>query len=70
MRIDQLSGVVACLKVAETCSFTRAAAELGVTPPSLSEAVRGLEARRGVPSTPADLADHDCVAYRFASTRR
>ncbi|RDJ23124.1 LysR family transcriptional regulator [Bosea caraganae] len=48
MRLDQLSGLVAFLKVAETRSFTRAAAELGVAPPSLSEAVRGLEARLGV----------------------
>jgi len=48
MRIDQLSGILAFLKVAETRSFTRAAAELGVTPPSLSEAVRGLEGRLGV----------------------
>jgi DNA-binding transcriptional LysR family regulator len=48
MRLDQLSGLIAFLKVAETRSFTRAAAELGVAPPSLSEAVRGLEARHGV----------------------
>ncbi len=48
MRLDQLSGVIAFLKVAETRSFTRAAAELGVAPPSLSEAVRALEARLGV----------------------
>jgi DNA-binding transcriptional LysR family regulator len=48
MRLDQLSGVVAFLKVAEQKSFTRAAAELGVTPPSLSEAVKGLETRLGV----------------------
>lgn len=48
MRLDQLSGVIAFLKVAETKSFTRAAAELGVTPPSLSEAVKGLEERLGI----------------------
>lgn len=48
MRLDQLSGIVAFLKVAETRSFTRAAAELGVTPPSLSEAVKGLEERLGI----------------------
>ncbi|QJP15017.1 LysR family transcriptional regulator [Starkeya sp. ORNL1] len=48
MRLDQLSGVIAFIKVAETRSFTRAAAELGVAPPSLSEAVRALEARLGV----------------------
>lgn len=48
MRIDQLSGLIAFLRVAETGSFTRAAAELGVTAPSLSEAVKGLEARLGI----------------------
>lgn len=48
MRLDQLSGIIAFLKVAETRSFTRAAAELGVTPPSLSEAVKSLEERLGV----------------------
>jgi DNA-binding transcriptional LysR family regulator len=48
MRLDQLSGIIAFLKVAETKSFTRAAAELGVTPPSLSEAVKGLEDRLGI----------------------
>ncbi|WP_083764414.1 MULTISPECIES: LysR family transcriptional regulator [Chelativorans] len=48
MRLDQLSGVIAFLKVAETKSFTRAAVELGVTPPSLSEAVKGLEERLGI----------------------
>ncbi|MDX3927347.1 MAG: LysR substrate-binding domain-containing protein [Shinella sp.] len=48
MRLDQLSGIIAFLKVAEAKSFTRAAAELGVTPPSLSEAVKGLEERLGL----------------------
>ena len=41
MRLGQLSGIVAFLKVAETRSFTRAAAELGMTPPSVSEADAG-----------------------------
>lgn len=48
MRVDQLSGLIAFLRVAETGSFTRAAAELGITPPSISEAVRSLEARLGI----------------------
>lgn len=48
MRLDQFSGVLAFLKVAETRSFTRAASELGVTSSSLSEAVKGLETRLGV----------------------
>jgi DNA-binding transcriptional LysR family regulator len=48
MRLEQLSGLIAFLKVAETRSFTRAAAELGVSSPSLSEAVKGLETRLGV----------------------
>lgn len=48
MRLDQFSGILAFLKVSETRSFTRAAAELGVTSSSLSEAVKGLEKRLGV----------------------
>ncbi|TIP59219.1 MAG: LysR family transcriptional regulator [Mesorhizobium sp.] len=48
MRLDQFSGIVAFVKVAEVRSFTRAAAELGVAPASLSEAVKGLEERLGV----------------------
>ena len=48
MRLDQLSGIVAFLKVVERRSFRQAAAELGATPSSLSEAVKGLEARLGV----------------------
>lgn len=48
MRLDQFSGVAAFLKVAEARSFTRAAANLGVAPTSLSEAVKGLEERLGV----------------------
>lgn len=48
MRLDQLSGIVALLKVAERRSFTQAAAELAVTPSSLGEAVKNLEARLGV----------------------
>uniref|UniRef100_UPI00177CA1B0 LysR family transcriptional regulator n=1 Tax=Mesorhizobium mediterraneum TaxID=43617 RepID=UPI00177CA1B0 len=48
MRLDQFSGIVAFVKVAEAKSFTRAAAELGVAPASLSEAVKGLEERLGV----------------------
>ena len=47
MRLDQFSGIAAFLKVAQTRSFTRAAAELGVAPASLSEAVKGLEERLG-----------------------
>ncbi len=48
MRLDQLNGISAFLKVAETKSFSRAAAELGVAPPSLSEAIKSLESRLGV----------------------
>lgn len=48
MRLDQFSGIAAFLKVAEARSFTRAAAELGIAPASLSEAVKALEERLGV----------------------
>ncbi len=48
MRLDQFNGILVFLKVAETRSFTRAAAELGVTPSSVSEAVKRLEERLGV----------------------
>ena len=48
MRLDQFSGIAAFLRVAEARSFTRAAADLGVAPASLSEAVKGLEERLGV----------------------
>lgn len=48
MRLDQFSGIAAFLKVVEARSFTRAAADLGIAPASLSEAVKGLEERLGV----------------------
>jgi len=48
MRQDQLNGILAFLRVAETRSFTRAAQELGITAPSLSETIRNLEKRLGV----------------------
>src|ERR1700737_2492169 len=43
-----LAGVEAFLGVAQHRSFRRAAAELGVTPSAISQAVRALEARIGV----------------------
>src|SRR6201999_221199 len=42
-----LDGVDAFLSVAQHHSFRRAAAELGVTPSAISQAVRALEARVG-----------------------
>lgn len=48
MRLDQLSGLIGFLQVAETKSFTRAARQLGITPPSLSESVKAMEERLGV----------------------
>jgi DNA-binding transcriptional LysR family regulator len=47
MRQGALEGVEAFLSVARHRSFRRAAAELGVTPSAVSQAVRGLEARVG-----------------------
>lgn len=47
-RHSALDGVEAFLSVAQHRSFRRAAAELGVTPSAMSQAVRALEARVGV----------------------
>src|SRR5262249_6469266 len=49
VRQGALDGVEACLSVAEHRSFRRAAAELGVSPSAISQAVRALEARVGAP---------------------
>src|SRR5882762_1197835 len=48
IRQGSLDGVEAFLSVAQHRSFRRAAAELGVTPSAMSQAVRALEARMGV----------------------
>ena len=48
MRIDQLDGLVAFRTVARTRSFTEAAAELGVSPQSVSQGVKALETRLSV----------------------
>lgn len=45
---DDLSGLSALLAVAEKRSFTRASAELGVTPSAVSQTIRLLEERVGV----------------------
>ncbi|WP_346343830.1 MULTISPECIES: LysR family transcriptional regulator [Gluconobacter] len=45
---DHINELTAFLAVARERSFTRAAAELGVTPSALSHTVRGLEERLGV----------------------
>src|SRR6266571_6363380 len=45
VRHGALDGVEAFLSVAQHRSFRRAAAELGVTPSAISQAVRALEAR-------------------------
>src|SRR6201989_2540091 len=47
VRQGALDGVEAFLSVARHRSFRRAAAELGVTPSAMSQAVRALEARIG-----------------------
>jgi DNA-binding transcriptional LysR family regulator len=48
IRHSPLDGVEAALAVAQYRSFRRAAAELGVSPSAISQAVRALEARVGV----------------------
>jgi DNA-binding transcriptional LysR family regulator len=47
VRHGALDGVEAFLSVAEHRSFRKAAAELGVTPSAISQAVRALERRVG-----------------------
>src|SRR3954462_6609831 len=47
VRQGALDGVEAFLGVAQHRSFRRAAAELGVTPSAISQAIRALEARIG-----------------------
>src|SRR3974377_1255887 len=47
VRQGALDGVEAFLSIAQHRSFRRAAAELGVTPSAISQAVRALEARVG-----------------------
>ena len=49
VRQGALDGVEAFLSVARHKSFRRAAADLGVTPSAISQAVRALEARIGAP---------------------
>jgi DNA-binding transcriptional LysR family regulator len=48
-RTDQFSGLAEFLAVAQHASFRTAGAELGVTPSAISQAIRSLEARVGVP---------------------
>jgi DNA-binding transcriptional LysR family regulator len=48
MRLNQLDGLVAATAVARHRSFAGAAAELGVSSPAVSQAVKQLEARLGV----------------------
>ena len=47
VRQGALDGVEAFLRVAQHRSFRRAAAEIGVTPSAISQAVRALEGRVG-----------------------
>lgn len=49
MQRDNLDGLIAFLKVAQKRSFTAAAADLGITPSGVSQTIRALEARAGVP---------------------
>lgn len=48
MAREGFTDLIALIAVAQTGSFTRAAAQLGVTQPALSASIRGLEERLGV----------------------
>ena len=48
MARPNLNDLLAFVAVARTRSFTKAAAQLGVTQPALSHTIRGLEARMGI----------------------
>ncbi len=48
MKLTQLDGLIAFVAVAQARSFTVAAAQLEVTPPAISQAVKQIEARLGV----------------------
>ncbi|MBY8972741.1 LysR family transcriptional regulator [Pseudomonas sp. P867] len=48
MKKTELPGLVAFVTIAKEHSFRRAAAKLGVTPPTLSHAMRELEAQLGI----------------------
>lgn len=48
MAREGFSELIALIAVAQTGSFTRAAAQLGITQPALSASIRGLEERLGV----------------------
>src|ERR1700678_894502 len=48
VRPDQLPAVAAFARVAQHASFSKAAAELGISPSALSQTVRALETRIGM----------------------
>jgi regulatory helix-turn-helix LysR family protein len=52
VRQGALDGVEAFLSVAQHRSFRRAAADLGVTPSAISQAIRAIEARIGAALSP------------------
>ncbi len=49
MRQDQLDGLVTFLSVAESASFSGAAVRLGISPSAVSQSIRALEQRLGLP---------------------
>jgi DNA-binding transcriptional LysR family regulator len=61
MKRGELDDLVVFVTIARTRSFTRAAAELGLSPSALSHAIRGLEARLG-PRLLVQVLDDWCVS--------
>src|SRR5713226_8672188 len=69
VRQGALDGVEAFLSVAQHRSFRRAAAELGVTPSAISQAVRTLEARVGASEVARELGQRPAGLLRLSVPR-
>ena len=69
MQRGQLDTLIAFLAVARERSFTRAAAQLGLSQSTLSHTIRELEERLGVRLLEAGSLSRDCRAAEDRPTR-